>query len=337
MSKILFIGGPGNISTSTVEELFYRKHEIAIFTLPESPNKGFEKSIKFYRGNRNNPKEIAEAIDDFNPNLTADFCCFTPEQAKGLVEIIRGRVEKHLYVSTCDVYGYPLKRIPFRESDPFNKTISQYAADKLSCEKIFFEEYKKGNIPLSIARPSYSFGPAFVLSFFSRFGGLELISRLKAGKPAVVPGDGCTLMHPSVAYNTGRMIAEIIAEPKTVGESFTCGHETYITTDEYYRLFSSALGVESEFVHIPKDMLYPLENKLIPDDLLSELTGFHVAFSEERFKSFFPDFVWEKSLEEAAWEYVNYHEKAGDIPQFKENYEDKLIKAWKKCKKVFRP
>jgi len=337
MSRVMFIGGPGNISTSAVQEILGRNHEVAIFTLPESPDKGMKNKVKFYRGNRNNPKEIQAALDDFKPQLTADVCCFTPAQARGLVSVLRDRVEKHLFVSTCDIYGYPLKRIPFRESDPFNKTISQYATDKLKCEKIFRAEHEKGSIPLAVARPSYSFGPPFVLSFFSRFGGLELMARLRAGKPVVVPGDGQTLIHPSAAYNTGRMIAEIILDPRTAGEGFTCGHESYMTGDEYYQLFARALKVEARIVHIPKELLYPLEKKLIPDDLLSELTGFHVAFSEDRFKSFFPNFTWSKTLDRAAREYVAFHDKAGDIPRFKANYEDRLIAAWNACKKAFKP
>lgn len=163
------------------------------------------------------------------------------------------------------------------------------------------------------------------------------MSRLKAGKQVVVPGDGQTLIHPSSAYNTGRMIAEIIKDTRTTGEAFTCGHETYMTADEYYHLFARALKVEANLVHIPKELLYPLENKLIPDDLLSELTGFNVAFSEEKFIKFLPDFVWEKSLDQAAAEYIQYYENKGDIPEFKESYEDRLIEGWSRCKKAFQP
>jgi nucleoside-diphosphate-sugar epimerase len=337
MSKVLFIGGPGNISTSAVEEILARNNEVAIFTLPDSPDKGMKKKVKFYRGNRDNPGEVRAVVDDFRPELTVDVCCFTPKQARGLVSVLRGKVEKHVFVSTCDVYGYPLKRIPFRESDPFNKPVSQYATDKLACEKIFWAEHKAGSIPLAVVRPSYSFGPPFVLNFFSRFGGLELMSRLRAGKPVVVPGDGQTLIHPSSAYNTGRMIAEIALDPRTAGEGFTCGHDGYMTGDEYYRLFARALKVEPKLVHVPKELLLPLEAKLIPDDLLSELTQFHVAFSEEKFKSFFPEFVWKKSLDQAAREYVAFHDRQGDIPSFKKGYEDRIIAAWKACARSFKP
>lgn len=337
MSRILIVGGPGNISTSAVQSLLARDHEVAIFTLPDSPDRGITNLVKFYRGDRNNTAELLASVDDFRPDLTADFCCFTPAQANGLVSVLRDRVQKHVFVSTCDVYGYPLRRIPFRESDPFNKTVSQYATDKLECEKIFEAEHRSGSIPLAIARPSYSFGPSFILSLFSRVGGLELISRMKAGRPVVMPGDGQTLIHTSSAHNTGRMIAEILLEPKTAGEGFTVAHETCMTGEDYYHLWGRALGVAPQIVHIPKELLIPYQNTLIPDDLLGELTQFHIAFSMEKFKEFFPYFVWEKTLEDAARECVAFHEAEGDIPPSTEGFEDRLVAAWNNCKGSFNP
>ena len=280
----MLIGGPGNISTSCVEELLARNNEVAVFTLPESPDLGLSGKVRFYRGNRNEAAEIAKAFADFKPDTLADFVCFTPAQASALAPVIRGKLKKFLFVSTCDTYGYPLSRIPMSESDPFVKPVSQYALDKLTCEQIFQAEHAKGSLPLAILRPSYSFGPAFVLNIFSRKGGLELISRLRARRPLVLPGDGQTFIHPGSAFNTGRMAAEIILDPRSVGESFTGGHETFMTHEQYYRLFAGVLGVEPVFVHIPKDLLLPLEMKIIPDNLLSELSQFHIAFSEDKFK-----------------------------------------------------
>jgi len=337
MKRILFIGGPGNISTSAVEELLERGYEIGIFTLPESPKHGLENNVRFYFGNRDNAGEIQKAVADFRPELTADVCCFTVKQAQGLIEVLRGKVSKHLFVSTVDVYGYPLTRLPLRESDAFNKPVSQYAADKLACEKLFWVEHFQGRIPLCIVRPSYSFGPPFLLSFFSRRGGLELIARLRAGRPVVVPGDGQTLIHPSSAYNTGRMLAEILVCPDTVGQDFTCAHPSFMTGDDYYRLFAGVLGVEANLVHIPTEWLLALEMKVIPDNLLSELTRFNIAFSVEKFQRYFPQFCWRKSLQQAAREYVEHHERAGDIPEAAESYEDRLVRAWAEARSRFHP
>jgi len=335
MSRVLIIGGPGNISTSAIECLLERGHEVAILTLPQSPRLGLEQRVRFYAGDRDNHEEIAKATKDFRPGLVADFCCFTPTQAKGLVTALRGKVEKFVFVSTVDIYGYPLARIPFAESDPRRLPISEYAADKLQCERIFWEQNAAGSLPTTVVRPSYSFGPAFVLNFFSRSGGLDLVSRLRAGRPVVVPGDGATFLHVCSAYNTGRMIAEVILEPATVGQDFTCAHPSFMTADEYYELFALALGVEPHIVHIPHDLLIPLEMKAIPDNLLSELTRFNIAFTVDKFRRYFPTFAWTKSLEEGARDYIDYHDRQEDIPAAADSYEDLLVRAWEASRKAF--
>lgn len=337
MSRVLFIGGPGHISTSAVEAVLARGHDVAIFTLPHSPTHGLESKVKFYYGDRNNVGELRKVVDDFRPQLTADVCCFTPAHAEGLIGVLRGKVEKHVFVSTCDTYGYPLSRIPLEECDAFQPPVSSYSADKRACEKLFWAEHYLGNIPLAIVRPSYSFGRAFVLNLFSRRGGIDLIARLRAGRPVVVPGDGQTFMHPCSAYNTGRMLAEIVHAPSTVGQDFTCGHPSYMTHDDYYRLFAGVLGVEANIVHVAKDWLLPLEKTVIPDNLLSELTQFHVAFSVDKFKRFFPTFGWTRSLEETAADYVAYHDHKGNIPAAEDSYEDRLVRAWQEAKKHFSP
>jgi len=336
MAKTLLIGGPGNISTSAIELLLERGHEVAVFTLPESPRLGLESRVKFYPGDRNNPAELAKALGDFKPRIVADFCCFTPAQAEGLVPVLRGKLDKFVFVSTVDIYGYPLSRIPFAESDPRNPPVSQYAADKLRCEGIFGAEHETGALPTAVIRPSYSFGPSFVLNFFSRRGGLELVSRLRAGKPVVVPGNGASFIHAGSAFNTGRMIAEVMLDPATVGQDFTCAHASVISADDYYRLFARALGVEPRIVHIPPDLLVPLEMKLIPDNLLSELTQFSISFSVEKFRRWFPTFAWTKSLDDAAREYVAYHDRKGSIPAATDSYEDRLVQAWEAAKKSFK-
>jgi hypothetical protein len=57
----------------------------------------------------------------------------------------------------------------------------------------------------------------------------------------------------------------------------------------------------------------------------------------EKFRRYFPEFCWRKSLEQAAREYVDYHDRVGDIPKAAEGYEDRLVRAWTEARKHFRP
>jgi len=336
MDRVLCIGGPGNISTSTIGELIRKNYQVGIFTLPESPTQDLEGRVTFYKGNRNDVIELGAALSDFKPDIVIDFVCFTPDQAGQTANLIDGQVGQYIFVSTVDVYGYPLSNLPMRENDVWQPPLSKYAADKRACEEVYRSRFDAGAPSLTVVRPSYSFGKNFVISFFSRDGGRYLIPRLRAGRPILVPGDGTTLIHASSAYNTGRMIAQLVGHPAAMGQSFTCAHHSVMTHDDYVVLFASVVGQEPYLVHIPTDLIYSLGAEALEDVLLKEVTGFNLFYAVDKFRAEFPDFEWELSLAEAARQYVEWNDQHRLFPDVTEEiYEDKIIKAWQECLKHF--
>lgn len=327
--RVLFIGGPGNISESAVRALLAEGHGVSIFTLPTSPDLGLREQVRFIRGNRDGAGELAAALEAEKPDVVVDTVCFKPDQARAAAAACRGRTARLVFLSTVDAYGYPLSRLPMGEDDPRRPPVSPYAADKAACEDIFRAAAAEGAFGLTVVRPAYSFGRPFVLDFFSRAGGPNLIARLRAGRPLIVPGEGNEPMHVSAAWNTGRMIAAIATSPAAEGKSYTCAHREAIDRDGYYRLFARAAGVEPVLVHVPTELLLPLEGKLIPDNLLSELCRFPLAFSTEAFRRDFPDFRWERSLEEGAADYVRHRDEAGPPwPAAADDWQDAVAAAW---------
>ena len=330
LRRVLFIGGPGNISSSTALELLDRRYLLGIFTRTgRSDDEGITDYVKMFYGDRNNYESLKEAFESFKPDIVIDFICFTPEQAQNMLNIAFGRVEQFIFISTCDVYGYPLSKIPMTENDPFNQPNCRYAADKRKCEELLWERYESSGFPLTVARPSYSMGKRFAITALSRAGGRFLIPRLRAGMPVLVPGDGTTLMHPSAAYDTGRMIARLVDSEISIGKSYTCGSESYMTHDDYIYLFANALGVKPNIIHIPSDLILKIECDGIKPTLLEEVTRYNVAFSMENFKADFPDFKWEKPLIQAAREYIEWNDKMGNFPDASEEiFEDRIIRFY---------
>lgn len=361
MEKVLIIGGPGNISTSCIESLIEAKYSIAIFTKKsdreKNPDgsftffadwdkkyptpyltgiKSIEKGIKFYYGDRNNKEQLKFAIQDFKPDLIADFICFAPEQAKDVIDLVYGKVSHYVFISTVDIYGYPTSKIPMSENDSYKTPVSEYAKNKKKCEEIFLKSYDKNKFPLTIARPSYSFGPIIMISLFSRFGGRYLVPRLRNKKPVLVPGDGNTLFHCCSAYNTGRMIYNLLTSEKTVGKSYNCAHECINTQDSYINLLAETIGIEPVIVHIPVEYLIKLKNKEINDSIITELTQFNIGFSVENFKRDFPDFTWQP-LETVFREYLRWNDMLKSFANLSEEIiEDKIIKAWLECTSNFQ-
>lgn len=329
MSKALFIGGPGNLSTSCARELLAKGYEVAILTLPESPDEGLSDRVTLFRGDRNEQAQMEAAVQIFKPDVILDFVCFDPWQAEQAAEAARGRTSQYIFVSTVDVYGYPLSHLPMRESDPWNPPNCKYAADKRACEEVFRTHSARGDFAFTVVRPAYSFGNNFVISFFTREGGRDLIPRLREGRPVLVPGDGTTLLHASVAQNTGRMIAQLAGASIAYGKSYTCGHPSVTTHEGYVRLFAAAVGVEPNLIYVPTSLIRGIDSPEVAELLLWDVTGYNLFYSVDQFRTDFPDFVWEISRKLAAKEYVDYNDSTGLFEMSEpEIFEDRIVIAY---------
>jgi nucleoside-diphosphate-sugar epimerase len=362
MEKVFIIGGPGNISTSCIEMLVGKGYDVALLTRPGDFDKNsggalrffntyegknipapylqennIQKKLKFYFADRNNKDELRAALDDFKPDLAVDFVCFMPEQAESIADLLYGRLDHFVFISTVDIYGYPLSRLPMSENDRYKTPVSDYAKNKLECEKVFKANFDKNKFPLTIARPAYSFGTMFLLSYMSRFGGKFMIPRIRKKMPVLVPGDGKALFHYGAAFNTGRMIGRILTDERTIGRSYSCAHEIMYTQDDYIKHIANVIGVEPNIAHIPSEHIISLDGEAMRDNLVTELTQFNLAFDIKNFKNDFPDFKWAK-LEPIIKDYIDWHDKLDlFVDPEEEIIDDKIIAAWSGCIKNFKP
>ena len=331
MSKrVLILGGPGTLSTSAIELLLEQTYEVAVFSHPTRFHE-LSPKVKTFPGDRHHPASLQEAFDNFKPDVVIDFICYNPGEAELIKNLVSGKVRQFVFVSTVDVYGYPLTQLPMPESAPWHTaTQSQYAADKRLCE-FTFKSADSAQLPLTIVRPAYSFGPRFILSFTSRANGIHMLRHLRDGQPILMPGDGTTLIHVSSANNTGRMIASVVDAPQAIGKDYTCGHPNFTTHTGYVDLFANSLGVKPNLVYIPTETISSFPDPEAKTCLLHALTRFNVAFSIERFMKDFPEFQWSYSLADWAQHVVDWNINQGlfDNPII-EIFDDRVIASWQK-------
>jgi hypothetical protein len=64
---------------------------------------------------------LERAFNSFNPDLVLDMACFLPEHAEQIARLAVDRVEQFIFVSTVDVYGFPLTCLPMSETEPWQK------------------------------------------------------------------------------------------------------------------------------------------------------------------------------------------------------------------------
>ncbi len=330
MENVLIIGGPGNISESTVKYFINKNIPVATLTHSTTSLLGLDEKLTVFRGDRNVEEDIVNACNSFNADVVIDFCCFEVFQAEIMIRAVKKTgCRRFIFVSTVDVYGYPLSNLPMRECDEWREPNCKYAADKKACEELFKEAFKEGLPTLTIARPAYSPGKSFALSAFERNRGKYMVERIRCGKPIYVPGDGNALLQTGAAYNTGLMIARIAESDATIGEDYTCGHNKFNTIDEYVKAFGKVLGREVSITHIPTDFMYSLGREEVEKSILKDLTIHNIYFSVEKFKKVFPDFVWEYDMEDAIRDFVEHQESLGVFDnKLEEQFEDKVVEKW---------
>jgi len=327
MTKVFLVGGPGTISRGTLDYLVERGYRLAVYTRNAAEKRQIHPEVVFYEGDRKNTETLRRAFDDFDADLVIDTICFEPEEAQSLYEIMHGRIRHLLFISTVDVYGYPLSRIPFREQDEFRPALGDYAQKKRAIELFYEDKWQKEGFPITIGRPSLSIGPDFCPMMFWDWG-LRTVPKMKANRPILVPGDGNGLMHVGWSYDVGRMAGRIIGDDKSIGKEYTLSAENCLTRDEYISLYTETLGVNPERVYIPQEYIerYPGVEQV---GTIYHLYRVNMAFSLEAFKQDFPDYRW-LPLRQGVEEFIEVNERRGAFPSPDvENIEDRIIRNWK--------
>ncbi len=289
MARVLVVGGTGVISAPCVAELLRIGHQV--FAL----NRGTARAVALpsgchrITGDRDDPAALAAALAQVAPDAVVDFACFTGLQAQGLVAALTPACRQIVLVSTVDVYGLPLPRLPMGEDRPWAATASAYAAEKRRAEDVLHSA-RTGATGLTILRPTYSMGPGFLISLFDR-SGAELVARLRLSLPILLPDGGDRLIHPSDATDTGRMIAHTVGAEAAMGCDFTVGTPGgQMRQRDYLALVAAALGTSPVFHEVEAPRL-ARHGVLDDGSLWTELTVHSLAYDLSRYRARCPGFT----------------------------------------------
>ena len=328
VSEVLLIGGPGTISSSCIEELLQKGFGVSIYTRSlKRDDDGLGARCRVLLGDRMDAGSLAAAINLVRPDAVVDFCCFKPDELNRMLPLLPDTLAQYVFISTVDVYGYPLSRLPMREDDPKRAPNCRYAADKRACEALLSQSPIAPKV--TVFRPSYSMGNRFAITALSRSGGLTLVPRLRAGLPVLSPDDGKKRIHVSSARDTGRMVARTVLNPASLAKAYNGCAPMPISYDEYIGLFAKVLNVVPNIVHVPTDQIYGLADyRIFEENLLYDLTCHDIWFSTEAFLKEFPDFQWLHPVEEAVRQYIDYQEARGGFSEITDPVESSLLRKF---------
>ena len=291
MTKILFIGGTGLISSACSELALARGMELFILNRGTSDKYPVPAGAQLIVGDiRNNPAGVAEKLKGHQFDAVVDWVAFTPAHVEQDLILFSANTRQYVFISSASAYQKPPSSYLTTEDTPLANPYWQYSRDKIACEERLMRAFREQQFPALIIRPSLTYGPSQIpLCVGSWPHPWTVIDRMRRGQKIIVPGDGTSLWTMTWNADFAKGLIGLLGREQFAGHAFHITSDEVLTWDQIYTEAAHAAGVaQPKLVHIPSDLLlahWPDAVSVIGDKAHS------VVFDNSKIKRFVPDFV----------------------------------------------
>lgn len=268
--KALLIGGTGTISLA-ITRMLAVDPEWELYLLNRgNRTQDLPEGVHNITADIHDEKAVAQAVAQHQFDVVADFIAFVPEHVERDIRLFAGKTKQYIFISSASAYQKPLSDYRITESTPLCNPYWQYSRDKIACEERLMQEYRANGFPVSIVRPSHTYGDDSVpVGLHGDQGSWQVVERMRAGKPVIVPGDGSSLW--TLTHNTdfARGFVGLMGNIHAIGEAVHITSDESLSWNQIHRIIADALGVKPRLVHIATDFLVAcnpqLEGGLVGD------------------------------------------------------------------------
>ena len=318
--KVLVMGGTGNISREVVYALLKTNHEPVLFNRGRNPDPP-PPDVRVIKGDRRNREDFASKMSLEKFDAVIDMICFDAEDAASSLRAFQGRVEHLVHCSTVMTYGPPFAGINLDETASLNGE-SEYALGKIASERLFLRAYLENNFPVTIFRPSLTFGANVLLPQAGGDG--SWIHRLRQGKPLLSVGDGLNYFQFLPSKDAAIAFAAVLGRKQSIGEIYNLVHPVPRTWDHWHREVAEALGVEIKLVHVPQETLIAISPARFGQ--LKENFGHTQVFDGAKLSTCVPEFQPRESLVTSIAESIAWMDSHNLVPESHDGgLEDRII------------
>jgi len=303
--KVLFIGGTGLISTACTQLATERGIEMYLLNRGRSRTDEIPGGVTVLTANAREKESVVRAIGNRTFDVVVNWINFTVDHVEQDIELFGGKVGQYIFISSASAYQKPPTDYLITESTPLANPYWQYSRDKAACEERLLAEYRASGFPVTVVRPSLTYGPSLIpLCFGSWSKPWTVIDRMRRGKKVIVPGDGTSLWQVTWNGDFAKGLVGLLGNQRAIGHAFHITSDEVLTWNQIYEEAARAAGVEADIVHIPTDLLAAY----LPDER-GNLWGdkaWSVVLDNSKIKRFVPDFVctttWAQGVRRAiAW------------------------------------
>jgi nucleoside-diphosphate-sugar epimerase len=236
-----------------------------------------------------NAASLLHLLNGQHFDVVVDWIAYTPEDIERDIRLFGGKTSQFVFISSASAYQKPPKHYIITEETPLENPFWEYSRNKIACEERLMREYRQRGFPVTIVRPSLTYGPSQIpLCVGSWQHPWTVIDRMKKGKKIIVPGDGTSLWVMTWNGDFAKGFLGLLGCPQAIGQAYHITSDEALTWNQIYGEVGQALGLNLEIVHIPSDLIAAYDpnatGSLIGDKANS------VVFDNRKIKELVPEF-----------------------------------------------
>lgn len=236
MAICLVLGGGRFVGRAIAKRLVAEGNEVYVLNRGNHPT---PKGCKQLIADRNDPDQLAAALEGLQFDFVYDSSAYTPQQTRLAIQCLVGRVKHFLHISTAAVYQ-DTEEFPLTESSPagFNKFWGEYGIEKYRCEQELLKSFREDGFPVTIFRPFYIYGPGNNLDRET-----YVFRRLLNNAPIILPGMGRSVIQFGHIDDLVDTLIDLTGKPESFGEIYNVTGEEAVTMQGWVKKCAEVIGV----------------------------------------------------------------------------------------------
>lgn len=291
--RILFIGGTGIISSACSDLAIARGHELFLLNRSVSKKIPVPEGAVLLQGDvYADESNLATLLADRRFDVVVDFVAFSENDIERDLHLFRGKTGQFVFISSASAYQKPVKNYIITEETPLENPYWDYSRNKIACENRLMKAYRQEGFPVTIVRPSHTYGPTQIpFAVSSWIHPWTVVERMGRGQKVIVPGDGASLWVLTWNADFAKGLVGLLGNEKAIGQSFQITSDEVLSWDQIYLEAYQAFNLKPNIIHIPSDLL-AAHNPSSLGSLVGDKSN-SVVFDNSKIKRFVPDFACE--------------------------------------------
>jgi nucleoside-diphosphate-sugar epimerase len=332
--KILFIGGTGIISSACSDLVLARGYDLFILNRSTSTKHPFPEGATLLKGDVHaDEAQLASLLSGQHFDAVVDFIAFTVDNIERDIRLFRETMDQFVFISSASAYQKPPKNYLITEGTPLENPCWEYSRNKILCEDRLMQAYRDEGFPVTIIRPSHTYGPTQIPFGVSSWRHpWTIVDRMKRGQKVIAPGDGTSLWVLTWNADFAKGLVGLLGNPNAIGEAFQITSDEVLSWDQIHLEAYQALGLEPNVVHIPSDLIAAYWPDAI-GSLIGDKSN-SVIFDNSKIKRFVPDYFCEVNWAEGVRRSLAWFEAHPEFPTLDQEMNslwDQIISSYERA------